>query len=333
MNGRTCVLCRGPVDLAGSINHKSCPHRSHGLCLQNHKDETGHEIDWHKCPACLDQVDLNAPVIPVNTPQNYNGRDYIVNPPTRQSIFSRVKKATVNWTNVDKEDTEDMTYLIAQGPQECPVDWLLRTKDNMSIHRIIHDGVTLDDFINAGYCWDDLMIFPEIYNGGERSIKALAALGCDATHFRDCLSFDEVKKDTGNVLWARHMVEQFGLHFPSVGDDFGMRVVQRPKDDRQWTADHLVEFGFDSMDLEGAGMEYYEQYEALCPTEEEERKLLGNPLQRDTFLDSLIDAINAPQEETPVAPVAPMQIKPIKSLKPIQRRGGFGHGLRKNRRK
>jgi len=365
MDGKTCVECRDPVDLAGSIQHK-CLHRTHGLCLRQKAQERGEQVDLYKCAACKGHVNLNEPLLPANEPDTYRGVDYIENPVQSTSVFSRVKKATKNWVNVNKEDTEDVHYLIGLGPQACPVDWLIRTKENMGLQRLLAEHVTIDDMLASGYTWSDLCVFKDIRGGGERAIKALNALRVDATHFRDfpeVFNFDAVNASIGNCLTPRHMVEVFGLHFP---DDGGpMQVAQKPRDTKGWTAEQLVQFHFGSEDLIGAGMTWLEQYEALYPTDETEQALLGNAVEVTQFLNqlpSIEETIQSQQQQlqspvvvqeehephyvevTAPAGYAP-RVMPVLNRQEVQRqvivmqptvnqrRGGFGHGLRKNRRK
>jgi hypothetical protein len=344
MDGKSCVVCREPVGLGDSIQHK-CLHRTHGLCLRNSLT-TGEKPNFNKCPHCEGKIDVTSQLIPEHEPSNYNGRDYIENPLTSTSLFSRVKNATKGWAKVDKEDTEDLVYLFSLGPKECPIGWLIGKKQDMGLHRMLAEGITIDNLIEGGYTWDDLMVFKDIRGGGERAIKALGALKCDATHFRDfphVLSFDQVKADTG-YLTPRHMVEVFGLYFPD-GEEMG--VVQKPKDTKSWTAQDLVNFGFTHEDLYGAGIEWVEQYEALNPTDELEQQLLGD--KPEDFLNKLpsieeeMQRMNEPeplQRREPNPEPEPIRVPVLEprvvvvhpaSVSRNSRNKRFGHGLRKKR--
>ena len=361
MDSRTCVICREPVDLAGSIAHK-CSHRTHGLCLKNLCSEQNTKPDFHKCPHCLGLVDVNEPLLPESEPDNFQGRDYVVNPLEKPPAFSKLKKLTRNWTRVDKDETEDLVYLLSLGPQECPMDWLMRNKEQMGLQRLLAEGIQIDDLLDAGYTWKDLCMFKDVRGGGDRCKKALVALGMDAAHFRDhptALPFAEIKEKAG--ITGRDVVELFGLYFPDgahLTQDFGVKVAGREKTDRRgWLASDLVNLQLTADDLWGAGIEWLEQYEQLQANDEEETKLLGNPAKVDAFLASLPSLeeewdkqAQAREEEEvvyvprlkgyqpKVIPVESAYVEPVREVvimqpKITQARKGFGHGIKKSRRR
>lgn len=302
----SCPSCRKTVQ-AGILGMRlDCGHWVHTNCLPK-KDP-----DFDKCVACKGEVDLSTPLVDINEPLSFNGHDYVQNPVDRPSSswFGQKKGDPFHWLAEKK-----------------PLEWIIQEK-GFNLQRMLHAGVTMDDFVNNGYRWKDLKTFRDFadQNNTVRGREALFALKTNAEHFRDYLG-TEVIQELG--ITGRHLVEMYGFMFPD--GDISLRVVGG-KNDRQWKAGELVSLGMKMSDLFGAGLDYIEQYADLEPTDQDE-DALGVTDKDVEELKSLVppqkrivpkEKEERPQQQTvTINVVLPEMIVP---KKPVSRRL---HGLKK----
>ena len=244
-------------------------------------------------PNCLDPKNPNfetcrkypncKTVTILEEPESIDGRDYINNPPNNLGIVARMKRV------VTKEP-----FISIAKKTSVP---LLKEK-GYHLQRCIADGVLIDDFLQAGYTWQELKNFKALSGaqGKERARQALVALQCNAEHFRDYKHLlDTTMQDLD--INARHMVELYGIFFP----DTEARVIvsngqNNPK--RPWRAEDFIYFGFKKQDLFGAGMKFIEHYEALKPTDADDEHF---GLNDDDM--TMLQPLNPPKPK-PVVPVA-----------------------------
>lgn len=237
MESRPCPACRKPVQ-AGLLGMRlECGHWVHTGCMDKQNP------DFDQCMACRGDVDLTA-----SEPLSYEGHDYVETPVDRSPYwFSGRSKA------------EPFTWLREQKP----LKWIIEEKQ-YGLQRLLHAGVSIDDFLNNGYRWSDLKAFRDMSTRGK---DALFALGTNAEHFRGSLGVEPVK-ELG--ITGKDLVELFGFVFPETAQPL---EVVGGKNDRPWKASELVELGMKMVDLEGAGLEYVEQLNHLEPSAADKRAL------------------------------------------------------------
>lgn len=239
MSNNICPICN--VTVTANI---------HGMKL-----DCGHWVHTK----CLDKKNPNFVQCTVNcNGNNTNEReelpatdknDYVLNPPNR----------TKNYVlGLFKKKDECYGWLA----EKKPIKWMIQDK-GYGLQRLLEAGVSINHFIENNYTWDDLKIFKDL-SLPERGRMALVALGCNAEHFRDYpQTLDGAIKDL--EITPKHMVELYGISFPEDSDK-PMCVVDATNN-VPWTASDLVKLGFKMKDLKLSGMQYYEQFEHLRPSE------------------------------------------------------------------
>lgn len=245
---KECVLCKKIINPALSIKHE-CNHWTHVDCLPDQENP-----DFENCEACAGRFDPSKPLLPEVEPRPKNGRDYIMNPLEPGMFYS-----------IRKKFSEPHQLL----KQQSPIDWMMREHD-IGLQTLLAEGVTIDDFLNNGYTWENLVLYKDLEKKNDRSIYALCALKTTIDHFRDYADQLPLKEMT--FIKPSHIREYFGLQFdPS--DDY----LKSPYSD-DWTAGDVVELGL-TMDnlINDIGMYNLQQYINLNPNEELEKKLRATP--------------------------------------------------------
>lgn len=243
----TCPTCRKTVPAGLFGIRLECSHWVHTKCLDKQNP------DFEKCSACKGEVDLSVPLVDVNEPTSFEGRDYVMNPPkVSDSLFTRL---------LSRKPAEPWIWL----KEHKAIDWMIQEKGH-HLQKMIASGVTMSDFCNNGYTWQELKTFRDL-NEPNRGREALFALQTNAEHFRDSLGSEPIRE---LQITGRHLVELYGLHFPS---DEGPIAVVGGRNDRPWKASELVELGMKMTDLMGAGLEHLHQYVHLEPTDADEVKM------------------------------------------------------------
>jgi hypothetical protein len=245
----TCPVCRKTVKPGLHGFRLDCNCWVHTKCVDKKNP------DFSKCLACKGQIDRNTALVNPNEPAALDGRDYIHNPMPRSYLTQLYQRGFTA--------KEPFTWLR----EKKRIDWMVHDR-NYGLQMMIKSGVRLQDFLDNGYTWEDLKGFKDFsgsVNDKERARKALVALHCNAEHFRDYeVQMGSCIKDL--EITGRHLVEMYGIFFPK---NKNLSVVNG-KNEKPWIAKELVKLGFKMIDLYGADIEYYEQYEGLQPTDEDE---------------------------------------------------------------
>lgn len=172
--------------------------------------------------------------------------------------------ASLRNRNETIETSQDPFWLITQ---HAPVKTLMGKK--LGLPELIESGVTMDNFLKAGYNIKELAFFPEFspkigeFDVHPMGVNALLALKMTPSHLRDyrnLLPIGEVRKKTG--LTDRHIVENFKIGFhPVLG-------IVSSGNDRKWTIGDLRYLGFLTMEdfIRKLGLRYVDHWDALNPT-------------------------------------------------------------------
>lgn len=291
MQEEECPVCLLTVVPGLSIKHE-CGHRTHGECMDQDNP------NFEKCARCLNI----APKLAISQPTSFEGNDYVMNP-IGKSILGSIKKI---WS----KEVPIQTRLQEGKPLEH-----LMAKYDCHLQRMLANGITLDDFLMNGYTFDDLQVYDDIKNGGDRAKKALIALQCNAEHLRSMPTLPYIS--------AKSVVEDFGLYFP---ENDALSVVGG-KNQEAWTLADLDRLGFTVKDLFGAGLTLYEQYEDLEPTPQLERKM--GITKRD--LDELMvqtRVVERPMREVYHSP-EPVRRESLLAPIPVAKPKRKLHGLKK----
>jgi hypothetical protein len=318
----TCPVCRRAVQPGLHGIRLECKHWVHAKCM-NLK-----EPDFVKCAACKGEVNMNIPQFDENEVDSINGRDY-VQKPLSDSFFTTFSRAYY-------KNKEPFKWIA----EKSPIEWIIKEK-GYGIQKMIQSGVRFEDFLNAGYTWDELKAFRDFGDAKrrERAKEALFALKCNAEQLRDYPHLvGSLVKELD--ISGRNLVELYGLYFKEKSAQ--PLMVAGGQNTKPWTASHLVNLGFKMKDLYGAGLEYIEQYADLKPTDadevamevkdedvnnlpslteiERERRRLMETKVMD-HVDSEDEEI-IPQKRNYIERFPTIEIKPVKQL----------HGLRSKNR-
>lgn len=299
---RVCPTCSKTVE-AGLYGMKlECNHWIHTKCLDKANP------NFEKCGKCLSSPQNSTLQTSSGEVDALDGRDYIANPVNSAGwMYKLIKKEPFIWLQDHKN-----------------LQWIMNEK-GYGLQKLIQAGVSINDFLQNGYTWDDLKIYKGIQ---ERPVKALKALKCNAEHFREYPIKGKFEMD------GRDLVESFGLVFPPGGKPLTCVGGENKK---PWIARELTELGFKIKDLYGAGMEYIEQYAALYPTDEDEMKLevkdedinvLPSIVKRTEEAKRVLNPPPAPVVSSPVYQEIYQRVEAI-HVEPIINSGPRIHGLRR----
>ena len=271
-----CVICHTPATISTSMR-TTCGHWTHTEC----RVSLGLEIDYDKCPKCLDVLPSHQTL---SEPVTDDGIDYVLHPPS----MSRLRQLRQVITTLARKQPADSPFsLLSKGPYQMPIESIIRDH-HLGLQHMLRAGVTIDDFIKYGYGIEELMKFQDISGerGMERAHQALYALKLTPEHLLEAqLSLPVLQEElqvTPAVICSR-----FGLSFPEGG-----YILESAQSDN-WTAKDVLALGFTMQDLiDHAGMQYIEQYIALEPTAEDERQLQAT----QTHIDQL-STLHEPEPE------------------------------------
>ena len=297
----SCVRCRKPANPAFSIQHDdtSCKHWTHVDCNDG---KTYDELDFDKCDACLGKIDTSAPLLPDHEPTTRDGRDYI-GQPLEQGVFAKLRRKipAVFSRDQTKTTSNDPFLLLRLGPIEAPVDWMMREK-NIGLQHMLSHGVTIDDFVNNGYDWDQLKLYQDLSNKGkDRRILTLQALKVTPEHFR---AYPTALPVVDMELTGADLKNYFGLEFPQDGP-----MLTSPTAD-DWRASDVIRMGLRMDDLLEMGMCYLEHYMNLEPSAEEEKALGANIVQIKALKKNSDDLAAHVQEQERLASLQQQQQQP-----------------------
>jgi hypothetical protein len=255
-------VCGEFADVALSITHDVCGHRSHADCLSE-------PYDFDNCPVCVGGVASDASSWPSITspkkpePRTTDGVNYVLNPGVKKPASTILKVAA--WVPVlgarvaeTVENSRNPEFLLQH---HVPLRTIM-DRNGMGLDHFLKAGVVLEDFLKNGYTWPDLLQFEDI--SGKRGASKLPlqaiTIGLQATanHFRtyaDAFPYEAVRAHTR--FEPVELGELFGLYFPDGG------APLQCEGNADWGARDCVDMGLDMDDLVGLGLEYREQYQSL----------------------------------------------------------------------
>ncbi len=254
----SCPVCRKFADIALSIQHEACGHRSHVDCLVE-------PYDFDNCAACSTSpaVSSSTRTMVIKEPRTTDGINYVLNPGRKQPASTMAKVAAwVPGLSARFVETVDNTtnpeFLLRH---HVPIRDIME-KRNMGLDHFLKAGVTMDDFLINSYTWDDLLVFEDISGRRGSSKLPLQAitigLQANANHFQayaDAFPYEKVRAHTG--FQPYELGELFGLYFPEDGSPL------QCEGNCDWRARECVEMGLTMDDLCVLGLQYVDQYDAL----------------------------------------------------------------------
>lgn len=260
----SCPVCRKFADIALSIQHEACGHRSHVDCLVE-------PYDFDNCAACAAPVEhavaqsraAAATAMAIREPRTTDNINYILNPGRKQPASTIAKVAAwVPGLSARFVETIDNTtnpeFLLRH---HVPIQDIMIDHD-MGLDHFLKAGVTMDDFLTNRYTWDDLLLFEDISGRRGSSKLPLQAitigLKANANHFQayaDAFPYEKVRAHTG--FQPVELGELFGLYFPEDGSPL------QCEGNWDWRARECIEMGLTMDDLCVLGLQYVDQYAAL----------------------------------------------------------------------
>lgn len=258
----SCPVCRKFADVALSIQHEACGHRSHVDCLVE-------PYDFDNCAACAAPTEHAAApssrsvAVARREPRTTDKINYILNPGCKQAASTLAKVAAwvpgLSTRFVETiANTTNPEFLLQH---HVPIQEIMDDHD-MGLDHFLKAGVTMDDFLINRYTWDDLLLFEDI--SGRRGASKLPlqaitiGLKANANHFQayaDAFPYEKVRAHTG--FQPYELGELFGLYFPEDGSPL------QCEGNCDWRARECVEMGLTMDDLCVLGLQYVDQYDAL----------------------------------------------------------------------
>lgn len=285
-----CVKCGLPVEEELRVPMRQCSHRVHADCLLSDPEEVR---SYKKCGLCLGHY---APreVLPQSEPRLLGNRDWVLNPGRRNtgSVVQKVASFIPGFGSKEDASTSKNPFFLLQYRK--PVGAMMR-ENGLGLDHFLEVGVTMRDFLQHGYTWQDLQAYEDIgQKGAHRCLQAISSgLKTTANDFRDypdALPYKEVREHTrfrnGDVC------RLFGLTFP--GEDGFLECAG----DANWNAQDCVDLGLTFSDLKDFGMAYTHQYlQMMMGLSEAEADAADKALgATDEQIASLID-LQAEHEE------------------------------------
>ncbi len=167
-------------------------HWVHAKCLDSKNP------DFDNCASCKGEVNLNIPQFDSNEIDSIDGRDYIQKP-LSDSFFTHFSRAL-------SQKKEPFKWIS----EKSPLEWIIKEK-GFGLQKIIQSGIRFEDFLHAGYTWDDLKAFKDFgdLQRIQRAKDALFALKCNAEQLRDYPHLlGSMIKDLS--ITGRNLVELYG---------------------------------------------------------------------------------------------------------------------------
>lgn len=281
-----CVICARAIDMRKDIttDFAGCTCYAHAECLPDPLDV---EYDDTDCPVHKTTSPLRDYVQQVQEPM-LPGEDWVnvpVPPPGKlATVYSSLRDVFVT-------DDRDVGHPRQLLKQHKPIPWIIRNKQ-WGLGHLHAMGVTLKDFLDNKYTWDELRAFHDLGDAStpRRRQQTLVALGLTADMLIDYerqLPMDQLRADCDLTPVA--IATKVGLGFHPVE---GLRSPQSA----QWTLDHVIYLGFTFKDLLRCGLKYHEQWDELRPTSQHLRAL-GNVTRAQ--IDSALTHRDAPEQEQP----------------------------------
>jgi len=238
-----CSKCWKLIKLGEGIKH-DCEHNTHALCLPKNPTDK----DFEKCFKCRNQQQT----LPIKEITSFDGYDYVENPiATQQQPNEYINKIFKDCDTIEE-------IVLGHG---------------LHLQEMLFNGVTIDTFLQNGFDWKDLIKIQDLSNPGEKRIKALFALKCNAEDFHnypDKLPVKELK------ITPLNLIDDFGLYFPKDG----LLSTHYGQNDFEWTLNDLKKLGIRNTDLWDAGLQSARQYEGLLPTRDEINQMFPQQPQR-----------------------------------------------------
>lgn len=271
MSGTACILCNKEVEEALRIPFRECSHRIHADCFDA---MPVNQQSYKKCGLCLGHIEAQPVKKMAETVSSrkmrLDGKDYIKNPGPRHTGSTLVKVASFLPGLKQKYSENETTsqnphFLLSVGKEILDI----QAENGLDLPHFCRVGVTMRDFMEHGYTWEDLQHFDDIAAQGKKRAQQAVALGLQATanDFRDfpeALPLEEVTAHIGAS--AGDMCRLFGLHFPEAGSEVGDPIeggYLECEGDRNWRATDCVQLGLKFSDLRDFGLNYVHQYAQL----------------------------------------------------------------------
>jgi len=299
-----CVKCGENVPEELKITFSQCAHHIHADCLSSDPNKS-----WSKCGLCLGHYE---PIIVAEKvgpkrgkPRLMDGVDWCINPGTRNtgSKLATVASYVPMYGKRFEETSENSTnpfFLLKLG-KEIPD---IMTENQLDLPHFCKVGVTMRDFLENGYSWEDLKHFKDISGkGSKRTLQVIAkGLHTDANDFRDypeALPFKQVKAET--KFKNGDICRLFGLTFPERGSHPGDPVeggFLQCKGDKNWKAQDCIDLELKMGELSDFGLNYVHQYIELMTglSQTEANHIDGLLKVSDEMVRDLID-LEAEAEE------------------------------------
>ena len=266
-----CVKCGLVVEEELRVPFRQCSHRVHADCLLSDPEE---QRSYKKCGLCLGhyaplekKVVSSAPASFTGEPRLLGNRDWVLSPGARNtgSVMKKVASYIPGLSSKVAENVSNSTNPFFLLQYRKPVGAIMR-ENGLGLDHFLQVGVTMRDFLQHGYTWNDLKEYEDIaQRGPHRCLQAISTgLKTTANDFRDypdALPLEEVKAHTkfrnGDVC------RLFGLTFPEGGTKPGDPLeggYLECAGDRNWNAMDCVNMGLSFSDLKDFGLAYVHQY-------------------------------------------------------------------------
>ena len=226
---------------------------------------------------------------PVSEPHIVGDRDFVLEPGARNkgSLVKAVASYIPGLASrvAETVETSQNPFFLLQ--HRVPIDTII-AHNRLGLDHFLQVGVTVRDFLQHGYTWDDLTKFEDISSKGSRRALQAICTGLKATandfkDYPDAFPVEAVQKQT--QFKRSDLCSLFGLTFPEAGG------LLECHGNQNWNALDCAQLGVRITDLMDFGMGYVHQYEALFDGISQEETLEAEKQLRvkDTHLEELID--------------------------------------------
>lgn len=251
-----CTVCDEMIEPSTQAwSENTCGvHYAHTACVREHQTE-------HACKECdpssvkkieeptLEPVegDLDEPCLEPVPPK-------IALP--SYGIFSGIKRFTSKFARDDVETSVNPFFLVRS---HYPVK-LFSSKKKMMLHHLVNDhGISIGDFVESGYTFEELVGFPEIDAKG--GLDVLIGMGLNHenlyTHRKE--------------LPLKALRQKYGLTTKDVIDKMGYKFST--PEDGGWSAKYLIAAGFNIDQLMSCGLKYKYEFDGLDLTMDQATQL------------------------------------------------------------
>lgn len=298
-----CVKCGLVVEEELRVPFRQCSHRVHADCLLSDPEE---QRSYKKCGLCMGHyatLEKKVPASFTGEPRLLGNRDWVLSPGTRNtgSVVKKVAAYIPGLSSQENVSNSKNPFFLLQYRK--PVGAMM-SENGLGLDHFLEVGVTMRDFLQHGYTWNDLKAYEDIAKrGAHRSLQAISTgLKTTANDFRDypdALPLKEVKAHTN--FRNGDLCRLFGLTFPESGSKPGDPLeggYLECAGDRDWNALDCVAMGLSFSDLKDFGMAYVHQYlQIMSGLSEADADAADKALgATDEHIGSLID-LEAEEEE------------------------------------